>query len=157
MSGQTNEFYGNLIMAIAAFATGIFALIQFIKSVIFSNIIVKKWHETEGTITEYDVKETDDHDAWYKSIKYTYTVNGKLFTSESLSRNFYLASSSKNHIDKYYADYYPGQEVTVRYSPRNPSKAVIESKFDWMNTIWLIFGCGLLFFSYSIAYKILFV
>ena len=148
MTDQTPDFYINLIFAIAAAASGCMATYLFFRALFFSIIGIKKWYETRGKITDYKVEPTKDGEAWQKKIYYTYPANGKILTGNSLSKNLNIAFSSKDHTDKYYNDYQIGQEVIVRYNPKNPEEAVLEYKFDWMNTLWLAFGIGALVFGY---------
>jgi hypothetical protein len=148
MTDETPDIYINLIFAIAATVSGCISIYLFFRALFFSIVSIKNWQETQGRITDYKVGPTKDGEAWRKKIYYTYPVNGKMSIGITLSKNLNIAFSSKDHTDKYYNDYQIGQEVTVRYNPKNPEEAVIEYKFDWMNTLWLAFGIGALVFGY---------
>jgi PDZ domain-containing secreted protein len=117
------------------------------QSSVFSTLSIKNWQETHSRITDYKVELTKDGEAWQKKVYYTYPANGQILTGDTLSKNLNIAFSSKDHTEKYYNDYQIGQEVTVRYNPKNPEE-VIECKFDWINTLWLAFGIGAFVFGY---------
>jgi hypothetical protein len=148
MTDQTPDFYIRAIFSIAATFSGCMSIYLFFRALFFSTLSIKNWQETHGRITDYKVEPIKDGEAWQKKIYYTYPANGKILTGNTLSKNLNIALSSKDHTDKYYNDYHIGQEVTVRYNPKNPEEAVIEYKFDWMNTLWLAFGIGALVFGY---------
>jgi hypothetical protein len=148
MTYQTPDLYINLIFAIAAAFGGCMSMYLFFRTLFFSIVSIKNWRETPGRVTDYKVEPTKDGEAWQKKVYYTYPANGKILTGNTLSKNLNIAFSLKDHTDKYYNDYQIGQEVTVRYNPKNPKEAVIEYKFTWMNTLWLAFGIGALVFGY---------
>ena len=148
MTDQTPDSYIKVIFAIAATFSGCISIYLFLRALFFSIVSIRNWQETQGRLTDYKVGPTKDGEAWQKKVYYTYPANGKILTGNTLSKNLNIAFSSKDHTEKYYNDYQIGQEVTVRYNPKDPEEAVIEYKFDWMNTLWLAFGIGALVFGY---------
>jgi len=101
----------------------------------------ESWPETEGIVLYSEVNShVSDGSTMYKPIvKYTYSVNGKEFTSSKYSYGEY--SSSDSDFAYEIVDLYPkGKKVSVYYNPSKPYKAVLETGVGFMIYIPLVLG-----------------
>jgi hypothetical protein len=80
----------------------------------------KNWPTTEGVVV-----------AFYETPNYKYKVAGQTYTSSYASCNELFMSNVAIQNSEKYAVRYPLQaKVLVHYSPKKPSLAVLETKFD---------------------------
>lgn len=82
-----------------------------------------------------------DYTAYRPSVRYTYTVEGKVFEGESISRSldgFTMGErAARALVDKYPAN----REVMVLYDPSDPKTAHLEVRRSTGGVILFAFGC----------------
>ena len=92
----------------------------------------KSWPTTAGRITQVERMR-------HSSIcRYSYTVSGKQYDSNRISM---FARNS-------YRRYALGEEVSVHYDPRKPSRSVLFFDGDWYSLCWAMAMVGLAIFSF---------
>ena len=65
------------------------------------------------------------HATFYAKVRYQYTVNGRIYTSEKVSFGEY-GSNDPRDAYKVVHRYRPGQKVSVYYEPMDPGSVVLE-------------------------------
>ena len=79
-----------------------------------------RWPTTQGTVV-----------AFYETPNFSYAVNGSVYTNSQASCNEFCNSYVAIRNSSKYAIKYPlNSAVTVHYRPSEPSRAVLETKFD---------------------------
>jgi Protein of unknown function (DUF3592) len=85
------------------------------------------WSNTAGTVVSSTVVKGNLHRVTYTlTVVYTYTVNGKLYESNTLSNGPTWASKDLRSVKRKASRFTPSQSINVYYNPRNPEQAVIE-------------------------------
>ena|SRR5258706_2686113 len=113
------------------------------------------WSTAQGEIVdslvveeEYEDTDLDSNVATTKTryiprVRYRYSVRGKEYVGERISFSAlrrWSESGARKLVDRYEV----GQEVKVRYAPRDPGEAVLEMSGSFMSLGYIVFGIVLL-------------
>jgi hypothetical protein len=109
------------------------------------------WSTAQGEIVDSLVVEEDYEDTDLNSdatttktryiprVRYRYSVRGKEYVAERISFTAFRRwseSGARQLVDRYEV----GQEVKVRYAPRDPGEAVLEMSGSLMSLGYIAFG-----------------
>ncbi len=106
--------------------------------------VSRSWSHVQGSVVSYSVEERESTDSdnrvktyYYPHIVYRYQVNEQNYTGNRIAFGDAGGDSSGLH------GYYEEQNVTVYYSPDDPSHAVLRpGEFE---TPWWVLGIGVCF------------
>jgi len=96
------------------------------------------WLSTQGRITEsyvHDYVDTDDGGRtlmYTATVSYEYKVDGKFYTSNSISPAGSSSSNMKRFANDTVEKYPEGTLVEVIYNPDNPNEAFLERDGNWL-------------------------
>lgn len=103
----------------------------------------RDWPQAEGIVTESAFREErrDNNPV----VLYTYTVEGKTYTSRQISFDVFDKPGGKGRVESILARYPVGQKVTVYRHPNDPATAILEPE-DYAPFLQpLLFGVLFLF------------
>jgi heme/copper-type cytochrome/quinol oxidase subunit 2 len=149
----------------------LFFLAFFAGGMIFTGLIIRDvflaattygWQRVECEILESRVadrrRSSDDSTPYWFEVKYSYSLNGKTFTSEKYQRTggaFSDYSKAQRLADRFAAR----SESVCYINPSNPSEAVLERQSLWMALtipfplIFVTIGAGGIYFTWRAGRK----
>lgn len=97
----------------------------------------KSWPSIQGVILESRI-DADSLETMQPVLRYEYVVTGRKFVGHRVAFSGY--GVSRTAMEALLAPYKVGQTVRVHYDPRNPARAVLDTRApsDWL--YWLIAG-----------------
>ncbi len=131
---------------------GVFATVGFCVAFFVGRPILNKakasvdWPTVQGTVDSSEVVRSRDSDGdtmYSAEVVYSYTVDGRKFTCDTVwfGGDFRSSSSSSHH--KTVHRYPAGRQVNVHYKPDDPTVAVLEPGTKWSS--YFAWGLGWLF------------
>jgi hypothetical protein len=114
--------------------------------VVRSEIEVSK--KVSGFLRSY----TTSSDYFTAAVEYKYVVDGKQYTEDHIQRPSNPSGFDRSQIEQWTRKYPRGAEITVHYSPHNPSMAVIDPTGDVLG-FSLILGGGLIMFPVGLVLR----
>lgn len=110
------------------------------------------WPSTTGRVVEAKREETasgsrDHGGRWRLALTYEYTVNGQRHEGHRVAfgDRIFPGRSRQAEVDELVARYPRGQEVTVHYDPRDPSRCALQTGTASNPYHMLLVVAGLLF------------
>ena len=79
-------------------------------------------------------------DYFTAAVEYQYTVDGKQYTGDRIHRSSRSSSFDRSSVQQWTRKYPKGAEITIHYSPRHPSLAVIDPTPDVAGLLLLFVG-----------------
>jgi len=88
----------------------------------------KSWPTVQGTVTKSEVKvwRRDSNTHYQPDIAYTYTVDGKKYTSSMITVGDPPLDNNVTKAKRLQAEYPVGKEVVVYYDPELPESAALQ-------------------------------
>ncbi|MBN1388385.1 MAG: DUF3592 domain-containing protein [Bacteroidales bacterium] len=88
----------------------------------------KSWPTVQGVITrsDIDVWNRDGKTHYQPDIAYTYSVDGKKYSSSKINAGEQAMDNNVNSAKKIQAKYPVGKEVTIWYDPGLPASSALE-------------------------------
>jgi hypothetical protein len=136
---KSSQFAGLLCMAIGLYSGAYLIWTQ------LRQRAADRWQSTTAKILQSDLDE--DSDGWFPKIKYEYSVQGRIYTSERLY--FFVSNGDRKGVAlRGLAPYPIGKTVIAYYDPANPADSVLDRHVPlWRTVFWLCFTAFLLFAS----------
>jgi hypothetical protein len=138
-----------LAPAIAAVGLGSYLSAGFIRDLYFA-LKSEQWPTTSGRVIEVDIAHGSALRGSYNSalVGYEYEVRGVRYTSRRI--DYAGRGAGATSALDYFRQYHEGQDVTVRYDPGKPQRAVLETGIRPGNILrplfsFAVLGFGLLF------------
>ncbi len=104
----------------------------------------QNWPTIQGRIVSFLVKEELGHNivpSYSVNVTYRYAVDGKLESSDRMTVGGNEAGD-RSEAQSIVSEYPAGSDVTVHYSPTEPSRSVLKAGTD-RGFFFIIGGCGL--------------
>ncbi|MFO1015022.1 MAG: DUF3592 domain-containing protein [Caulobacteraceae bacterium] len=99
----------------------------------------RQWPEVPGKVTYVNVSHFQGNHV--PEVRYEYEVAGKAYKSTRVKFGGWRGSRELAH--QFIAGYPPGKEVSVKYDPKNPGNAVLDTAGDittYKKIAWGFFG-----------------
>ena len=111
----------------------------------FKSLLSRRWPTTQGQVRSLElVLPLHNRLQGRASVLYHYMVDGQTYTGSRVRFGDWLVYSS--FVAREIAGRYPqGRRVTVRYNPRNPQDATLESAVATVLMMWL----GIMLFGFT--------
>lgn len=116
-------------VVLLVFFAGIFGALGTLE-VLDHNLSVQEHEPTDATVESLDIviERDDDDDEFRPDITYAYEVDGQSYESDNvLPGDFRRWSTDRTWAENITGHYEVGQQVTVYYSPRDPSQAYLQN------------------------------
>lgn len=109
------------------------------------SLLSRRWPTTPGQVVALElILPLHNRLQGRTSLLYHYSVDGRSYTGSRVRFGDWLVYSS--FVAREIADRYPqGRRVTVRYNPRNPQDATLESAVATVLMMWL----GIMLFGFT--------
>jgi hypothetical protein len=135
-----------LAPAIAAVGLGAYISADFIRDIYFA-LKSEHWPTTNGRVIRLDVIQSRSATrSTYESalVGYEYEVRGVRYTSKRIDYAGRGGGWSHWGALQYLRRYHEGESVPVRYDPKEPERAVLETGVTFGNFFRLLFGFAVL-------------
>ena len=159
-----NKYLG-LIPGIGMFSMGIFITAFWLRGLAVNSLLSPQWPAAAGTVISSGItskttsKSSLNNPSWktyttdyYPSVSYSYTVNGRLLTGDTIYFGCCASDGTENSANRVALFYPAASPVKVFYNPANPSVAVLQP--GWHNELLAYTAavlCGLLGGMWAIA------
>jgi hypothetical protein len=129
------NFLIDIISLMILFA-GIGIILNLLRIFYFYTFTIKKWGKIDGVILKSEVvyfrSDTDSEtEGWKQEILYRYCVDEIWYESNIIGKNIGILLPSKTWVERNKSEIKVGEVIQVFYNPKNPSKSVIEDKFNY--------------------------
>jgi hypothetical protein len=114
--------------------------------------VVRSEIEVSKKVSGFRRSYTTSSDYFTPAVEYKYVVDGKQYTGDHIQRPSNPSGFDRSEIEQWTRKYPRGAEITVHYSPNNPSMAVIDPTGDILG-FSLILGGGLIMFPVGLVLR----
>lgn len=111
---------------------------------------VRSWPSTEGLVTHSDVARDEEH--WKPDVRYTYSVDGSQFESDSIRFGGAFGTTSRSPAQAVAEQYPAGETVLVFFDPDDPSRACLDRTRSPAVALFVYVGLSLLLGGAALAY-----
>lgn len=156
---STGKMLGPFALVLAAIVLVIDVLFA---RAVFNQLSTLRFPATRGRVTASRIaEEPGDESVLYRPVvEYAYEVGGRAYTGQQIG-NWESATSNRKLAQGVIERYVVGQPVTVYYSPRDASRAILDRRFDPNNfsfalvllTIHVI-ACSVVDAAYGAAWRL---
>jgi len=129
-----------------------FYILAYYTYCIYQTYKARNWPVVIGTINhqELKVEESPDGDMYQMVIQYSYTIDGKCYSSENISFGGDFSSTDKCLSETVHMEFIGKTEVEVYYNPHKNSESVLIINIQNFHLFFILFS--LVGLSFSIGF-----